>query len=115
MESGDSFLSLTDWQVMSAVWELGEASATSVAEKLRRTGRAYSDKTAGILLARLTRKGHLQFAVTDPQGTGRPAHIYSPVLSRERALLLQFMKFLKDHSVEAHEVEILQSLLTQSP
>ena len=114
MESDETPLSATEWQVMSAVWELREASATAVGALLHaKFGRAYSEKTAGILLSRLAKKGLLRYSVTRPEGPGRRAHLYSPLLSRERALRLQFARFLKDHSIEAHEISVLQSVLAQ--
>lgn len=109
MHPDEPKLSPMDWQVMSIVWELGTADAGAVADLLRtRWGRSYSAKTAGISLARLAKRGHLRKSL---EGRGRPAHRYTPAITREQALRHQFAKFLEDHAVLPSEHGLLQSLL----
>ena len=98
-----------DWQVMSIVWELGTADANVVSELLQeRWGRAYSNKTAGVSLARLAKRGHLQRPL---EGRGRPAHQYRAAVTRKQALLSQFAHFLHEHTVQPEELALLQAAL----
>ncbi len=100
--------------MMSAVWELKEADALEVSRFISRNlGRTYPSKTAGVLLSRLAQKGYLCFTTPHSAGRGRPAHIYSPAVSREAALVVQFSRFLSDYRIEAEDFRTLGSLLTQ--
>jgi predicted transcriptional regulator len=115
MEFDELFCSTTEWQLMSAIWDLEVADAAAASKVLReRFGLSYTAKTTGILLARLAEKGLLRSAVTNPVGRGRPAHVYSPALSREQGIRAQFRKFLADHSITPQEAEILRSILARS-
>lgn len=107
-------LSPTEWQMMSAVWELKEADALEVSRLLsRKWGRTYPSKTVGILLSRLTQKGYLRFTAPSSAGRGRPAHIYSPAISRDAALVVQFTRFLSDYLIVEEDFRTLRTLLTQ--
>jgi predicted transcriptional regulator len=111
-----STLSPTEWQIMSAVWELGKADASEVSALLqRRYGRACPPKTAGIFLARLVQRGFLRHTTIKPVRPGRPAHIYSPSIARQDALRRQIQKFLEDYGFEAADFETLQEILIGPP
>jgi len=113
--SSEASFSPTEWQVMSAVWELGEADVFKITDLVRsRFGRAYTQKTMGVLLFRLERKGHLRSTVADPAGRGRPVHLYSPVVSRQAAITVQLQRFLRDFFLDNDEdLIMLRALLSQ--
>lgn len=105
-------LSVTEWQLMSAVWDLKSADASAVAERMQSaTGRDYSVKSISIMLSRLASKGLLRFDQVQASSPGRPAYVYSPALPRELALQRQFRRFLRDHSVHQQDFQILHAVL----
>ncbi len=108
-------LNPAEWQIMSAVWELGKADAGQVSVLLgERQRRAYSPKTAGIFLARLAGKGLLRKQRIKPAGPGRPAFLYSPVLDRQDALRRQIERFLTEYALEESDFEALRAMLAAS-
>jgi predicted transcriptional regulator len=107
-------LSPIEWQVMASVWSLGEADALRVSNLLRERRRNCPPKTAGVYLARLEDKGYLRSEPTqESAGRGRPAHVYFPLVSREKALAAQLERFLDEHPLQDGEVQILQDLLRE--
>jgi predicted transcriptional regulator len=113
MDSDELSLSLTEWQLMSALWDLRTADAQAVSETLRaKYHRFYSPKTTGIMLSRLEDKGFLRSLAASSSGPGRPANLYSPVLPRDLAVKGQFRRFLTDHSIQQPDYELLLSVLT---
>lgn len=113
MDLDEFSLSLTEWLLMSAVWELGSADASTISQMLgRKFKRVYSPKTTSIMLSRLADKGLLQSNQVVSSGPGRPAHLYSPTLPRDLAVRGQFKRFLRDHLIEKSDYEILRTVLT---
>lgn len=107
-------LSPTEWQVMAAIWELKEADAVQVSELLREHfGRSLQPKTVGIFLLRLTQKGHLHFTTPGSVGRGRPAHLYTPAITRREALLHLFMNFITSYRLEPRDFEAVLALLPE--
>lgn len=108
-------LSPTEWRLMACIWDLQAATPPQVAERLRtKLGEEVTPKTAGIFLARLEEKGYLRSAPGPTLAVrGRPAHLYSPLVTRQDALRRQLLKFLDDHLIEDEDVTLLETLLAQ--
>src|SRR5215210_6329597 len=104
-------LSPTEWRLMRCVWDLGEATPPQVADHLRTKLREeLSPKTVGIFLARLEEKGYLRsFPGPTSAVRGRPAHVYTPLVTHEDSLRHQLQKFLDDHLVDKDTLEALLS------
>jgi predicted transcriptional regulator len=115
MNSGTSqHLSPAEWQVMAAVWKLGEANALQVSKWVSaQQGRILSPKTAGIFLMRLTQKGHLVSATSGSTGRGRPAHLYTAALLRDDALQQVLLNFIGSYGIEPCDLVAIQAALAQ--
>ena len=109
-------LTVSDWQLMSAVWDLGGGEASEVAREVSaKFGRTITAKSASILLSRLADRGWLRSELVPPNRRGRPAFVYSPVMPRRLALEAQFRGFVKEHGIVPEDLPVLQTVLTPPP
>ena len=73
---------------MHALWDLGQASAQQVVERLAQ-GRDWSDRTIKTLLARLVKKGALGF-----ESEGK-RYLYHALLSRDACVQAESESFIE--------------------
>lgn len=113
MDSEEFSLSITEWHLLSAIWDLGNADAADIAQILRaKFGRDYSTKSTSIMLSRLAGKGLLQSEQVHSDSPGRPAYLYSPAMPRNLAIQRQFKRFLRDHYISHYDFPILQEVMS---
>ena len=80
-------ISDAEWQVMQAIWRLGEATAADVIAELSAT--PWSHRTIRTMLARLTDKGALA-ATADGH-----RYLYRPLVTRQKCVRAEGRSFLK--------------------
>ena len=80
-------ISDAEWQVMQAIWRLGEATAAEVIAELSAT--PWSHRTIRTMLARLTDKGALA-ATADGH-----RYLYRPLVTRQKCVRAESRSFLK--------------------
>lgn len=116
----DTSISDAEWQVMEAVWLLGEAPAAAIIEKLAES-TAWNHRTIRTLLRRLLEKG-----VVEKRGHGASSvyHALVPRRARVRAEGRSFLKrmfqgdttsllmhFAKEGKLEPEKLARLEELL----
>lgn len=87
MSQPTTSISDAEWRVMDALWERSPATAAEVIEALDGVAD-WSPRTIKTLLARLVRKGHLEFV---PRGR---EYVYRPRVGRDACLRKETRSFL---------------------
>lgn len=111
-----------EWHVMAVVWERAPVTAQEVAEALE-GARDWSARTVKTLLARLVKKGALEFEVDGKR------YLYSPLVTREQGLAAEgrslmarlrgepvspFLAwFVENSRMDAAEIDELRRLLDE--
>lgn len=109
-------LSPTELLILKYLWEVGKANAKDVAKLLheRRQTPDVGLSTATTFLWRMRDKGYVS---SDPsewqQGPGRPAYIYSPLISYKEGLRRLFESFLGNLVLNAEDFAILESVVSE--
>jgi BlaI family penicillinase repressor len=84
----DANISDAEWQVMEAVWSLGEAPAAAIIEDLAKS-TAWNHRTIRTLLGRLVEKG-----ILEKQGQGAGS-VYRALVPRRARVRSEGRSFLK--------------------
>ncbi|MBK9138222.1 MAG: BlaI/MecI/CopY family transcriptional regulator [Verrucomicrobia bacterium] len=82
-------ISETEWEVMRAVWAGHPATAGEIIERLTAADPTWHPKTAKTLLARLVRKGALDY-----EAQGR-RYVYEPLVSERQCVAAASESFLE--------------------
>jgi len=82
-------ISETEWEVMRVVWAKHPATAAEIIERLAKTDPSWHPKTAKTLLARLVKKGALEYELR-----GR-AYLYEPLVSEQECVTEASASFLE--------------------
>ena len=82
-------ISETEWEVMRVIWEESPIAAVGIMERLRVKDPTWHPKTAKTLLARLVKKGVLQY---EPSGR---AYVYRPLVSESECVRSEGRSFLE--------------------
>jgi BlaI family penicillinase repressor len=80
-------ISRSEWEVMEVLWGRGSATAQDVCQSLRKRKR-WSDRTVKTLLARLVKKGAVDFEAEGKR------YLYAPRISRDASLTAESRSFL---------------------
>ncbi len=81
-------ISEAEWEVMHAIWSLGQANAQDVVQALR-PAKDWSDRTVKTLLARLVKKGALGY---EAQGK---RYLYRPLVERDACVQAESDSFIE--------------------
>ena len=81
-------ISETEWEVMRAVWQRHPATAGEILERLLQADPSWHPKTARTLLARLVKKGALDY-----ESQGR-AYVYEPRVTEQECVAVASASFL---------------------
>jgi BlaI family penicillinase repressor len=82
-------ISETEWEVMRAVWARHPATAGEIIERLAHSDPSWHPKTAKTLLARLVKKGALDY---EPRGR---AYVYEPRVTEAECVAAASASFLE--------------------
>ena len=81
-------ISETEWEIMRVIWARHPITATDVVEELTRNDASWHPKTARTLLARLVKKGALEY---EPLGR---VYVYKPKVSERECQASASRSFL---------------------
>lgn len=82
-------ISETEWEVMRVVWEQSPISASAILERLMAKDPTWHPKTAKTLLARLVKKGALEY-----EASGR-AYQYRPLVTENECVRSEGRSFVE--------------------
>lgn len=101
-------LSDAESDVLKMLWQLGPSTVRTLKEALRHDGLVWAHTTVLTLLQRLESKGYVG---SDKSGF---AHVYSPVVTREK-LLRNCVKDLINHYCDGAASPLFQALVKGHP
>jgi BlaI family transcriptional regulator, penicillinase repressor len=81
-------ISETEWEIMRVIWARQPVSASEVIDELNRQDRRWHPKTARTLLARLVKKGALEYELL-----GR-VYVYKPKVTQRECVAAASESFL---------------------
>jgi predicted transcriptional regulator len=115
-------LSPTEVLILKYLWEVGKANAKEVAKLLQALQEKKGETpntgevTASTFLWRMRDKGYVRSSPSpsgELHGPGRPAYIYSPLISYKEGLRRHFEGFLENLFLNAEDFAILESVVSE--